>query len=259
MNVDGAARSVGRREVWLRGNPRPLVAVAAVVVGCVVAITLMAEARGERWMSVASVAVGTVVLALVVALAFAAALPRIERRGSVLRLRLAPTRCYDVPLDVVECFFQGSHVIGRPVQPCTGEVEEHEHDEPDRGRRRGTIAVRIAERAEEWQERPTFRPWAGWKRGSIVLDGLWFERLPMERFGELAGRLVAANRSAGSETGRDGAVFLGAMTYIGNGPNFMVKAIAEKSGVKMPSFFGYMAYSCGVLLPIFLAVSLLFL
>jgi len=47
-----------------------------------------------------------------------------------------------------------------------------------------------------------------------------------------------------------GAVFMGAMTYIGNGPNFMVKAIAEKSGVKMPSFFGYMVYSCVVLLPI---------
>ncbi len=49
-----------------------------------------------------------------------------------------------------------------------------------------------------------------------------------------------------------GAVFMGAMTYIGNGPNFMVKAIAEKSGVKMPSFFGYMAYSCTILLPILL-------
>jgi Na+/H+ antiporter NhaD/arsenite permease-like protein len=49
-----------------------------------------------------------------------------------------------------------------------------------------------------------------------------------------------------------GAVFMGAMTYIGNGPNFMVKAIAEKSGVKMPSFFGYMLYSCTILLPILL-------
>ena len=48
-----------------------------------------------------------------------------------------------------------------------------------------------------------------------------------------------------------GAVFMGAMTYIGNGPNFMVKAIAEKSGVRMPSFFGYMAYSCLILLPLF--------
>ncbi len=48
-----------------------------------------------------------------------------------------------------------------------------------------------------------------------------------------------------------GAVFMGAMTYIGNGPNFMVKAIAEKSGVKMPSFFGYMLYSCLILLPLY--------
>jgi Na+/H+ antiporter NhaD/arsenite permease-like protein len=47
-----------------------------------------------------------------------------------------------------------------------------------------------------------------------------------------------------------GSVFMGAMTYIGNGPNFMVKAIAEKSNVRMPSFFGYMVYSCLILLPI---------
>ena len=56
-----------------------------------------------------------------------------------------------------------------------------------------------------------------------------------------------------------GAVFLGAMTYIGNGPNFMVRAIAEKSGVKMPSFFGYMVYSCLVLVPLFVAGTFLFL
>ena len=55
-----------------------------------------------------------------------------------------------------------------------------------------------------------------------------------------------------------GAVFMGANTYIGNAPNFMVKAIAEESGVKMPSFFGYMLYSVGLLIPLFLAVSLLF-
>jgi Na+/H+ antiporter NhaD/arsenite permease-like protein len=48
-----------------------------------------------------------------------------------------------------------------------------------------------------------------------------------------------------------GAVFMGAMTYIGNGPNFMVRAIAEKSGIEMPSFFGYMVYSCLILLPLF--------
>ena len=57
-----------------------------------------------------------------------------------------------------------------------------------------------------------------------------------------------------------GSVFMGAMTYIGNGPNFMVKAIAEQEGIKMPSFFGYMfKYSIPVLVPIFILVTFLFL
>ncbi|MDY6037178.1 MAG: sodium:proton antiporter [Paludibacteraceae bacterium] len=57
-----------------------------------------------------------------------------------------------------------------------------------------------------------------------------------------------------------GAVMFGAMTYIGNGPNFMVKAIAEESGIKMPSFFGYMLkFSLVVLLPIYIIVQLIFL
>jgi Na+/H+ antiporter NhaD/arsenite permease-like protein len=55
-----------------------------------------------------------------------------------------------------------------------------------------------------------------------------------------------------------GAVFMGAMTYIGNGPNFMVKAIAEERGVKMPSFFGYMLWSCAILLPTFVIITLVF-
>ena len=57
-----------------------------------------------------------------------------------------------------------------------------------------------------------------------------------------------------------GAVFMGSMTYIGNGPNFMVKAIAEQQGVPMPSFFGYMfRYSIPVLVPVFVIVTILFL
>ncbi len=55
-----------------------------------------------------------------------------------------------------------------------------------------------------------------------------------------------------------GAVFMGAMTYIGNGPNFMVKSIAEQSGIKMPSFFGYMLWSICILCPIFVLVSIVF-
>jgi Na+/H+ antiporter NhaD/arsenite permease-like protein len=55
-----------------------------------------------------------------------------------------------------------------------------------------------------------------------------------------------------------GAVFMGANTYIGNAPNFMVYAIARERGVKMPSFFGYMAWSGAVLIPTFLIVGLVF-
>ncbi len=55
-----------------------------------------------------------------------------------------------------------------------------------------------------------------------------------------------------------GSVCMGANSYIGNGPNFMVKAIAEHHGVRMPSFFGYMAYSVGILVPIFIAMTFLF-
>lgn len=56
-----------------------------------------------------------------------------------------------------------------------------------------------------------------------------------------------------------GAVFFGAMTYIGNGPNFMVKSIAEQTGIHMPSFFGYiLRYSIPILLPIFFVIWLIF-
>ena len=55
-----------------------------------------------------------------------------------------------------------------------------------------------------------------------------------------------------------GAVFMGAMTYIGNAPNFMVKAIAEHNGIRMPSFFGYMAWSIAFLLPCLILISWIF-
>jgi Na+/H+ antiporter NhaD/arsenite permease-like protein len=55
-----------------------------------------------------------------------------------------------------------------------------------------------------------------------------------------------------------GAVFMGANTYIGNAPNFMVRAIAEEDGLKMPSFFGYMAWSAVILIPLFILTTLVF-
>ncbi|MGL4722385.1 MAG: sodium:proton antiporter [Desulfovibrionaceae bacterium] len=54
-----------------------------------------------------------------------------------------------------------------------------------------------------------------------------------------------------------GAVFMGANSYIGNAPNFMIRSIAEDQGVKMPSFFGYLIWSFGILIPIFILLSLI--
>jgi Na+/H+ antiporter NhaD/arsenite permease-like protein len=65
-----------------------------------------------------------------------------------------------------------------------------------------------------------------------------------------SGAAVLAAISAGS-------VFMGANSYIGNAPNFMVKAIAEDRGIRMPSFFGYMAWSGAVLIPLFLLMTLI--
>ena len=56
-----------------------------------------------------------------------------------------------------------------------------------------------------------------------------------------------------------GSVLMGANTYVGNGPNFMVKAIAEQSGVRMPGFFGYVGYSAAILIPLFVVLTWLFL
>ncbi|MBI3706982.1 MAG: sodium:proton antiporter [Proteobacteria bacterium] len=67
--------------------------------------------------------------------------------------------------------------------------------------------------------------------------------------GPLAGTLLAIST---------GAVFMGAMTYIGNAPNFMVKAIVEARGMTMPGFFGYMGWSCAILLPLFVVVTVIF-
>jgi len=55
-----------------------------------------------------------------------------------------------------------------------------------------------------------------------------------------------------------GSVFMGANTYIGNGPNFMVKAIAEENEVKMPGFLGYLAWSGAILIPLYLGLTVLF-
>ena len=52
--------------------------------------------------------------------------------------------------------------------------------------------------------------------------------------------------------------YMGANTYIGNAPNFMVKSIADENGIRMPSFFGYLIWSLGILVPVFIVDTLVF-
>jgi Na+/H+ antiporter NhaD/arsenite permease-like protein len=71
----------------------------------------------------------------------------------------------------------------------------------------------------------------------------------MKLMGEYAGTLTAISM---------GAVYMGALTYIGNAPNFMIYAIATERGVKMPSFFGYLVWSVAILLPVFVLLTFVF-
>jgi Na+/H+ antiporter NhaD/arsenite permease-like protein len=72
---------------------------------------------------------------------------------------------------------------------------------------------------------------------------------PVALMGPLASTLTAISA---------GAVFMGANTYIGNAPNFMVKSIAQSRGVAMPGFFGYMLWSGCILLPMFAVLTVIF-
>jgi Na+/H+ antiporter NhaD/arsenite permease-like protein len=80
-------------------------------------------------------------------------------------------------------------------------------------------------------------------------------------FFELAGGDPQALRNAQALTLTAisaGAVFMGALTYIGNAPNFMVYSMARRAKVRMPGFFGYMLWSCTILLPLFMILTFIF-
>ena len=101
--------------------------------------------------------------------------------------------------------------------------------------------------------------WYFWLTGSLssFLDNAPTYLVFFNLAGGDAGHLMGA--LAGTLTAIScGAVFMGANTYIGNAPNFMVKAIVEAAGIRMPTFFGYMAWSCAILIPLFVLLTALF-
>ena len=173
-------------QIWLRGNARPacLLVGAALATGTGLAILAVLPPTRAVAMPVA-IAFALVAGPLVAGLALAGSQPRLARRGGVLRVRLAPLVAHDVPLESVECFFMGSHVLPAP---------DGRDDQP--GRRVGTLVMRIAERAAAWQARPTFAAWGTWAEGAVVFDGRWCEPLSVELARRLSGRLVEAKRES---------------------------------------------------------------
>ncbi len=94
---------------------------------------------------------------------------------------------------------------------------------------------------------PTYLTFTSLAKGALLLQGEGLKELMIHSKGAL---YLAAVSS--------GAVMMGANTYIGNGPNFMVKTIAEEAKIKMPSFLGYMRWSLCILIPLFVLVTFLF-
>lgn len=187
-------------KVWLRGNLRPVagIAVATAIVCAALAGTVTAfdAPSAVRLLVVAACLAAASAVAV---LAVVAGRPRLSHRGDVLRVRLAPTAVREVPLDVVECFFLGS-----------SELDEAGRRAPDEeGRRVTTLVMRLAERAVDCRERPSFAPWGTWEEGSIVFDGRWCEPLSVEVARRLSGWLIEAKRTAAARSAADASVGAG--------------------------------------------------
>ena len=175
--------------VWLRGNIRPVVVLAVLAKGAlVVSLGLWAwwtpAATGPA--SSAFLAIWLAIGALVLGLMAAASRPRLTLVGDTLRVRLSPTRVDEVPLAMVECFFLGSQTL---QQPGSDRADLPTH-------RVGTLVMRVAERAVDYQQRPTFAPWGTWAEGAIVFDGRWCEPLSVDLARRLSTELLAAKRAA---------------------------------------------------------------
>lgn len=183
MNATGSPTS----EVWLRGNVRPVLVVAAVgglaAIALLATLFLTAAPPTAWWLAIACC---LVIAAVIGTLAFAAAQPRLVHEGDAVTVRLAPGRVHAVPLAAIECFFMGSSRL---------EAEEKYRDDAI-SHRVGTLVMRVAERAADWQARPTFVPWGTWSDGAIVFDGRWCAPLSVELARQLSGKLVAAKRAA---------------------------------------------------------------
>jgi hypothetical protein len=176
------------REIWLCGNLRPMVGIAGVfaaVCAGLLAATIWPSAPASITTCRLIYGFSALVALVMSTLLWAASRPRLERMGSGLRVRLSPFRTHDVPLELVECFFLGSKNLAADEAGQRDDLPAY---------KTATLVIRIAERAKDWQSRPSFEPWGNWSEGSIVCDGRWCEPLSVDLARRLSGRLVEAKR-----------------------------------------------------------------
>ncbi len=171
----------GEAEVWLRANPRP----AAVLFGAMAAVAMVAVAvlfavRPPAWVVVVVAVACLASLIVAAASLWASSRPRLARRGGTLEVRLSPLGVQRVPLEVVECIFPGSQLLGA--------------DDETADRRVSTLVMRLAERAVEWRSRPVASAWGSWEDGNVVFDGRWCEPLSQAIARDISARLLEAKR-----------------------------------------------------------------
>jgi hypothetical protein len=171
----------GEAEVWLRANPRP----AAVLFGAMAAVATVAIAvlfavRPPAWVVVVVAVACLASLIVAAASLWASSRPRLARRGGTLEVRLSPLGVQRVPLEVVECIFPGSQLLGA--------------DDETADRRVSTLVMRLAERAVEWRSRPVASAWGSWEDGNVVFDGRWCEPLSQAIARDISARLLEAKR-----------------------------------------------------------------
>jgi len=173
-----------RRQTLLRTNRRALAA------GCVppallavICLGILSVSRPSSALGIASFAVGGLFLvfsvATMVGLFVMACLPRVAVTADHLLVYLRGFAPYQVPLDAVECFFQGQ-----------GPAEFKSADES----RTTNVVVRLAERATDWHDKPVKRPLGEWSDGYIVIRGTWCEPISETKLRALNSDLASVKR-----------------------------------------------------------------
>ncbi len=175
----------GGREVWLKGNPRPMMlalVAAAILEG--IGYTIIALAINKGWGTIAIVAGGVIAggaTLLILGALFLMNMPRLAHEGNELLVFLGSTSPERVPLTAVECFFLGQ---GPSMLPDLGGRESETTN----------VIVRLAESALDLKHRDVDAKYAHWCEGYITLRGAWCETITKDGMVALNRRLIEAQK-----------------------------------------------------------------